>query len=168
MPIILPAHCIWDHDKTLKNTASTVVWPPKGWREMLFDRKKLTWEHAAMTLEPATNSLINFNWQLFLLTRKVHASSARDTWRRPTFRILNNEVTILFIWVPASYRQWQIDHWRWSTICWDVGCILQTSKQDYKLYYPPYQPLQRQDATHWINSSDCLDMLIMNITFWTF
>jgi hypothetical protein len=54
--MILPAHHIWDHDETLKNTASTVVRPPKGWKEMLFDRKKLTWEHAAMTLEPATNS----------------------------------------------------------------------------------------------------------------
>jgi hypothetical protein len=43
---------------------------------MSFDRKKLTWEHAAMTLEPATNSLININWHLFLLTRKVHASSS--------------------------------------------------------------------------------------------
>ena len=59
--MILPAHHIWDHDETLKNTASTVVRPPKGWKEMLFDRKKLTWEHAAMTLEPATNSLFNIN-----------------------------------------------------------------------------------------------------------
>ena len=61
MPMILPTHRIWDHDETLTNTASTVVWPPKGWRQMLFDRKKLTWEDAAMTLEPATNSFININ-----------------------------------------------------------------------------------------------------------
>jgi 2-keto-3-deoxy-L-rhamnonate aldolase RhmA len=61
MSMILPAHRIWDHDEALQITASTVVWPPKGWREMSFDRKKLTWEHAAMTLEPATNSLININ-----------------------------------------------------------------------------------------------------------
>ena len=119
--MILPAHRIWDHDETLKNTASTVVWSAKGWRELLFDRKKLTWEHAAMTLEPATNSLINIKWQLFLLTRKVHASSSRDTWRRPTFRILNNEVhdTIhMSTCVLSSMTNWSLKMINNLVRCW--------------------------------------------------
>ena len=56
MSMVPPARPNWYRDEILKLEGTTIIWPQHGWNKMSSDRRKLTWEFAAITIELKTVS----------------------------------------------------------------------------------------------------------------